>query len=356
MRIVFDARPLRSDVAHRGVGAVPLQIIKALPEIDFTGLAPAGDYLESTSAYVLRTWPQIPKLSSLFFDFSPMLAHQFDLYWGTNHLLPLVQPKPSVITVHDMLYWKHRQYPDGNSFPRYRAARFAASLRRAKYIVASSQATADDLSADFPELVPRLEIARLGPGIMTGNAVREAITGPASDALPKNPYCLLLGATSPRKNLALIRKIWNLEDFAGDIHLWYTGTSTCADSKENRPELSKIHNAGVLTPSLRNAFLKHAVALLQPSLYEGFGFPALEAMALGCPVLALDTPIHREICGEAALFLPNEPVAWRSAISGMVCNPSLRSELRDKGFYNVKRFDWGQTVSTYRDVFLQAVR
>jgi glycosyltransferase involved in cell wall biosynthesis len=83
-----------------------------------------------------------------------------------------------------------------------------------------------------------------------------------------------------------------------------------------------------------------------PSLYEGFGLPPLEAMACGCPVLASDIPVIREVCADAAwYFTPTDPDAIRSTIQRFLNSPaSVREQLRQQGFRNITRFSWKQSA------------
>ena len=87
-----------------------------------------------------------------------------------------------------------------------------------------------------------------------------------------------------------------------------------------------------------------ATAFVFPSLYEGFGFPPLEAMARGCPVLASDIPSLREIAGDGALLLALDEQVWAQAIRRVVSDPGLRDELRERGRRNVDRYSWQQTA------------
>jgi glycosyltransferase involved in cell wall biosynthesis len=108
---------------------------------------------------------------------------------------------------------------------------------------------------------------------------------------------------------------------------------------------------GVLPKAEVFRLLQSAVALFFPSRYEGFGFPLLEAMAAGCPVLALDTPINREVAGQAAWLLPEEPGEWEKTLRRLLTCSSARAEMKEKGFENLARFSWHRTAAIYGQVF-----
>jgi glycosyltransferase involved in cell wall biosynthesis len=162
----------------------------------------------------------------------------------------------------------------------------------------------------------------------------------------------MLGAHRPRKNLPLaVAAISLLRDRGAAVKLVVTGNidplfeGLIADSREF------VKCAGVLPKARVFRLLKGAVGLVFPSLYEGFGFPMLEAMAAGCPVLALDTAINREIAGEGAWFLPPEPQAWGQAVARLLGNTSLVTEMREGGFGNLHRFSWDTTAARYAEAF-----
>ena len=94
-----------------------------------------------------------------------------------------------------------------------------------------------------------------------------------------------------------------------------------------------------------------AAAFVLPSLYEGFGFPPLEAMSRGCPVLASDIPALRETLDDAALFLPPErEEAWARALERVEQDAALSEDLRARGFANVRRFSWLETAHGVTDM------
>ena len=99
----------------------------------------------------------------------------------------------------------------------------------------------------------------------------------------------------------------------------------------------------------------HAGLLVVPSLYEGFGFPVLEAMAVGTPVVCSDTSSLPEVAGDAAIFFPpHDHYALARAMEDLLRNPSIAEQLRRKGFEQARQFTWQraaeQTIGIYREV------
>jgi glycosyltransferase involved in cell wall biosynthesis len=89
------------------------------------------------------------------------------------------------------------------------------------------------------------------------------------------------------------------------------------------------------------SLIKNAEAFVSLSFYEGFGLPSVEAMSIGCPVVVSDIPVHREICGNAALYAnPYDIEDIKNKITDVLSNDKLKQELITAGKMNSKRFDW----------------
>lgn len=296
----------------------------------------------------IKTWPRIPCMNTLTFEGSVLFLKKFDIYWGTNDFLPALARCPSIVTVHDLLLLK---YPSDQSLTRFLAQRFASSVKHARKVIADSRTTADDLIAAFPHARKKVEVGLLGL-----NAPSDANSGDsrADQASTDSPYVVMLGAHRPRKNLPLaVAAVSQLREGGSKLRLLVTGDVHPSFDQLVASSREFVSRPGLLSrPSLFDA-LKGAVALMFPSFYEGFGFPMLEAMAAGCPVLALDTPINREIAGDAAWFLPPEPRSWSVALAQLGNATSMREEMRGRGFSNLRRFSWEKTAAVYGDVFAE---
>jgi glycosyltransferase involved in cell wall biosynthesis len=95
-----------------------------------------------------------------------------------------------------------------------------------------------------------------------------------------------------------------------------------------------------------------AVALVHPSLYEGFGLTPLEAMSAGTPVVAGRSPGVEEVCGDAARYAdPRDPVALASAIAEVTSSPELRRELAERGRRQVDRYSWARCARAHATAY-----
>lgn len=341
MLIIYDGCSLDPRWRHYGVGEVLSNLIKRLKhQYDLVGLAP--QFPQPVPETMCFSKSLSRKLDFLLFDVSPHMVSGFDLYWGPNNSLPMTVRKPSVVTVHDLLLFR---YPSDQPWSRIVRPRFVSAIRRATRIVAVSRTTADDLTAAFPEAASKIEVIHNGFSLDETN-------GAAEYAQFESPYALFMGAHRPRKNLPLaIAAVAKARETNPHLRLLVTG----GVHPQFQPLVDRSRDfvlcTGTLSrPQLVHA-LKHAVALLFPSLYEGFGLPLLEAMSAGCPVIALDTPINREIGGDALCCLPALPNDWSRELLRLTTNNDWRSDLSQRGFANLKRFSWDRAANEYGAVF-----
>lgn len=100
--------------------------------------------------------------------------------------------------------------------------------------------------------------------------------------------------------------------------------------------------------------INHAIVLVFPSLWEGFGLPILEAMACGTPVITSNVSSMPEVAGDAAILVdPTNVSAIASAIASIIADTSLRNDLRSRGLHRAKQFSWATTGQQTADVLKQ---
>lgn len=260
---------------------------------------------------------------------------------------PVRPPCPLVVTVHD-LAWREMPEVVQRSRRLYYDAVIPVALRRAHLILANSAATGRQLSAHFPQLAGRIRITPLGTPAWALEPLK-----PAPGIRPLRPFFLFVGALEPRKNLPrLLEAYERLLEARGagapDLRLvgppgWLTAPLT---ERLTRPAL---RGRVVVTGYCERAELRRlygtAVALVFPSLHEGFGLPVLEAMACGLPVLTSDRGALAEVAGGDALLVdPLDVGEIAAALERLLADSGLRERLRSAGPLRARQYDWAHTA------------
>jgi len=363
MLIGIDAS--RAAVGRRtGTEAYSLRLIRALlnlaPEHRFrlyfnqppaAGLFPPAPNVEQRIIPFPRLWTHLRLAAEL-------VQNRPDILLVPSHVLPFVFPGPAVVTVHDLGYLHFPQaHPTFSRLYLDWTTRWNA--RRAAVIIADSEATRQDLvthyRADpakirvvYPGYDETLRPVRTGPAASTGDPIRLAAVKKRYSI--QGDYLLYLGTLQPRKNLLrLIDAFTQLPNPQSPIpnpplQLVLAG----APGWLSAPILERARQAGVVLPGFiadedKAALLSGAAAFLFPSLYEGFGFPVLEAMACGAPVICSNTSSLPEVAGDAALLVdPLDTAGLTAAIQNLLSDHSLQKDLTRRGFANLRRFSWQQ--------------
>lgn len=295
-----------------------------------------------------------------------LLSFRPDIVHATSHIGPLLGPGRLVVTVHDLIFM---QRPEDYN-PLWLAVTQASLPRvfaRAAAIIADSQATSRDVERYFNIDPARLHVVY--PGIDPSPPIRPDSKQDATLATiglgPTERYIILLGPWVQRKNLSVVVEAFGrIAEHEPGLRLIITGTQA-AGMKGTAPSetvaqlpgqiQSRVHLVGFLEREPLYRLIRAAALLAYPSRIEGFGLPPLEAMSLGVPVVASDTPVLLEVAGGAALHAPvGEVEAWAKAFSRVLNERGLAERLREAGFARSKMFSWDrcaeETISVYREV------
>jgi glycosyltransferase involved in cell wall biosynthesis len=168
------------------------------------------------------------------------------------------------------------------------------------------------------------------------------------------PYVLCLGRDQEYKNMGLMAKLAPLLDKLG-LDLWMPGDVDEATVLRYVPKMpSNIILLGRIGDDDLKKALEGALCFLFPSRIEGFGLPAVEAMATGCPVVASTSPCLPEICGDSALFAdPDSIHDWAESVRLLMLNPDLRERLVAKGRTRANSYSWRLIAGTYLELMVQ---
>ena len=277
-----------------------------------------------------------------------------DILLVPAHVLPLVHPRASLVTVHDLGYlyfpqahpWWQRLYLDLST---------RWNTRAAAHILADSEATKSDLVTRYNALPDKITVAYPGRDETLG-PVRDLAEIKAAKARCgiAGDYFLYVGTLQPRKNLARIISAFaalKLENkpqpvlvLAGKRGWLYDGLF----AQVRRQGLEgKVLFPGYISDEDKAALMSGALAFVFPSLYEGFGLPVIEAQSCGCPVIASTTSSLPQVAGDAALLVdPHDVAAIAAAMQRVVGDSALRERLVERGFVNARRFSWTACAQT----------
>ncbi len=278
-----------------------------------------------------------------------------DLLWVPHYNIPLAWRRGQLlVTVHDLA---HLALPEvfGRGPKRlYARVTFATVRRRADGILFDSRFSREE----FQRLVgtPRGAGRVVYPGVEPDWFEGQKET-PAAAAAERRPYFVFVGNVKPHKNLGRL-----LEAFArvaGEIphDLVVAGrregflTADPEAAREAEALGERVRFAGFVPAAELRRLVAAADALVLPSLYEGFGLPALEAMACGRPVLAARAGALPEVCGEVALYCdPHDAGDIAAALRRIAGDAELRAVLSRRGPEQARRFSWDVAADAVREV------
>lgn len=310
-----------SDVAKRFEGIHPKCKVKVL----------------STSSTLVKT---------LYMNFVlPLLTINYTYIHSVANLGILFTFRPQVITIHDAYEVKS---PERFSLKKrlcMRSVIFFSGIF-AKRIIAVSENTKKDILENYP--FSKAKVCEIYSGC-NFPVITEGAT-----VYPKDEYLLFVGTIEPGKNLVTLLKALELVLKEKELRLKVVGAKQWKQSEE----ISKHFNEHVdflerISDEELVGLYRHAKCLVFPSLYEGFGFPVVEAMANGCPVIAADNSAIPEAGGDAAIYVNAlDHTTFADAILEL-CKENevqVKSRIKD-GLLQASRFDWRKTAQQVFEVY-----
>jgi glycosyltransferase involved in cell wall biosynthesis len=371
LRIGIDVRPLAAPLT--GIGIYVRELLRQLAE-----LAPENDYFCYTSRGGERVARHLPPgnfhlrvgrgLSSLWGTLwfqsgaAKLIAKEkLDLFWGTNHILPLslASRLPLVVTCHGLGFHLHPETLSRRN--RLLLERYAVpSFRAADAILSVSRSTAGELSDAYGIDKGKIHVIHNAPARrfrpidpeVTGNQLRQWF-------VLEPDYLLFVGTREPSKNLeGLLRALAQVQihgDFDGEVVIvggkgWRQ--KRAASLVEGHPLAGRIHLTGFVPHEELPLLYCGARLFAMPSLYEGFGIPVLEAMSCGVPVICSDSGALPEVAGDAARIVPRgDDQALARAITDLWNDAEERAAMRERGFRHASEFTWQRAARQLIEVF-----
>ena len=321
-------RCLQGPSAQRGIGTYARGLIRALSDagFEYSVLVDADPALPPLPASVTTVHRVKRATRGRFGAYEDAVALRGDLarirpalYHALSLTLPSRSPCPVAVTVHDLIPWAFGGWRMLGERLRHQVAR--RLLPRAELIFAVSQSTKADLLriARVDEGRIRVVYEGVDPEFKPNTGAEERIERRWGQ---KGPYALFVGALDVRKDPKGLVRAWKAAKAAGaDFDLVVAGEP----GGQAPADMGGARLLGHATSDELVDLLSAAECLLFPSLYEGFGLPALEAMACGCPVVAYRNSSLPEVVGEAGVLVPNRDAeALGRAAAELSSDPSRR--------------------------------
>ncbi len=272
-----------------------------------------------------------------------MRRSQLDLMHYMSLYVPLVSPVPSVITIHDVIHLRYPQYFK-SKVRSYYATVVRLACARAKRVITDDERTIDDLERYLK--VDRRKVRVIPLGI-----AERFLRGGEAPATPQ-PYLLYVGNHRQHKNLPVLFKAWSALPEDAGVDLYLTGPDDFGG------ELQRLAFSGRRVVALGDiseerliGYYAGALALVQPALSEGFGLPMLEAMAVGCPVIASEEAVPRVLEPAALTFSADSPGELRARIEMLLEDPTLRAQLSERGRNLARTLTWDRCARATADLY-----
>lgn len=357
LRVALDYRPAL--LSSSGIGRATRELTRALAsraevELHLYGHSLARALVaEAPENARLHRLPlpgrSLPWLARLGVGADRLCGQPAVFHW-TDYVQPPVRDAVPVLTVHDLAFATdenlHGRRQSGILLARTRRAAAGAAL-----ILVPTHATARAVETHLGIPAARIRVIPFG----ADHAPRSPI---ASHPLGGQDYILQVGTLEPRKNhLRLLRAWRELPPPRPRLVVIGRPGWLCDDVIR---ALRGTHKEGVRwIPAADDAtlwrYLAHARALAYPSLLEGFGFPPIEAMALGVPVLAADIPALREVLGDAAVFAtPTDVEALRTGLERVLHDDAVRRACIKAGHARAHSLTWDRCAQLHAEAYTEA--
>ena len=268
-----------------------------------------------------------------------------DVWYSPSNIVPSLLPCPAVVTIHDVNF-RDPQAAYDRRYARYAELMFGRSARHAAHVITVSEYSRRQILAAFG--IPGERVTVVYPGI-DHRGLSDVAATPV-DALPAR-FALFVGQTEPHKNVSLLLDAWDIGKPA-DLHLVIAGSpgrdhDRIVERVRRSPLSDRVTILGKVTAGQLRTLYGSARCFVFPSRAEGFGFPPLEAMALGVPTAVARTGSLPEVTGgAAATFDPDDAAELASRVEEIASESPERTRRIADGIAVSGRYRWSAAAQT----------
>jgi glycosyltransferase involved in cell wall biosynthesis len=278
---------------------------------------------------------RFPSARWMFGDVDMVFVPNLQFYpWRDNSV-------PYVVTVHDLSFERYRDCLSAKGRARHRLVQPRKMIENAACVITVSDHTASDVKTHYG-----IDAQRIYPGLIQSTAYQES---------PTKKTLLSIATVEPRKNMdALLDAFAAVRQTHPDVDLVIAGGPgwKSRNTIEHMQQMDGVDYRGYVTDEQKQELLASATAFVYPSVYEGFGFPPLEAQQAGVPVLVGNHSSLPEVLGDSALYVDVMDVhALERGMLELLTDGALRDRLCAEGAQNVLRFSWKTSAQQVLKLF-----
>ncbi|MCK5851081.1 MAG: glycosyltransferase family 4 protein [Kiritimatiellae bacterium] len=282
-----------------------------------------------------------------------------DIYHFPNFILPPLSRGKSVVTIHDMTFLRFPQFTEEKNL-RYLSAKMKDTTQRADAIITNSIFSASELkelmNVDSSKIFP----IHLGISANFSRPSNEQITASLKELNINKPYILTVGTVEPRKNIQLLIEVFEkMDNFDGQLVIagmlgWKY--EPILERIRTSSRAKDIIHLQYVTDTHLPALYAGAELFALTSFSEGFGFPPLEAMACGTPVISSSAGALPEILGDNAILMDSfDPELWTAETTKLLTDTTLRDTMINKGHACASKYTWQETARQTNEIYKKVV-
>ena len=331
-RIGIDAR--RGRHISVGMRTYMEEVAARLPRV-----APEFDYRVYADGENVAALEQLTLPFQMWRD-GIAVAHYMSQY------IPLLAGGRFTFTIHDLIHLRYRELHKPTIGPYYEFIVKPAARHAARIITSDSRTVADlvELLGADPA---KIRVIPLAP--------RERFFEQAQPYRSARPYLLYVGNHRAHKDVPTLLQAWSALPPRHEVDLYVTGPDDFAGALQRiSSDRRAVVALGDVDDEALASYYAGAVALVHPSLLEGFGLPFVEAMAQGCPVIATTTSIPDPVVSAALTFAPRDVEALRAQLERILDDQALRTALVERGREAARALSWDrtarETAAVYREI------